>query len=59
MCLMLCYTGHLITENAFEIEENWGTDSDEEQGLLKSLSDAECGHLFAVRTPPIDISGLN
>jgi hypothetical protein len=38
-------------ELAFEIEENWGTDSDE-QSLLKSLNDAECSNLFAVRTPP-------
>jgi hypothetical protein len=59
MCLMLRYPGHLIMGHGFEIEENWGTNSDEEQSLLKSLNNTECANLFAVRTPPVDISGLN
>jgi hypothetical protein len=59
MYLMFCYTGHLIMGDGFEIEENWGTDSDEEQNLLKSLNITESCDLFVVGTPPIDVSGLN
>lgn len=50
---------HLIVEYEIKIEQNWGTNADEDQGLLTSLSSRTCLTLFEVRMAPINTCGLN
>lgn len=49
MYLLPHYTANLIMEHEMKIEKNWGTNSDEDQQLLGSLSLGECTVLFEVR----------
>jgi len=48
MYLILCYIYNLIMEHEIKIEQNWGTNPDEDRQLLGSLSLEECTVLFEV-----------
>jgi len=60
MCIMLrCVATRLIVEHKVKLEQNWGTNSEEDQRLLGSLSPRASLFLFKVRTLLTNKHGLD
>jgi len=59
MHLMLYCVTYLIAESQVEIEQNWGTNSDEDRRLLGATSPLKCVALFEERMALTNRYGLN